>query len=236
MSVYRYIAELSIVDPPRSLCPHCGHTLQWWENIPILSYVLLLGRCSTCKKAIDVMYPLIEICSAIWGGLLAYKYGFGATWAVYMFFGGLFLFASFVDFAIYILPDRVTLLGIPLALVSNIIINPMDYMTTLEFYGLGALCGGGTFWVMQQLYRIIRKQEGLGTGDVKLMFTIGALVGPIALPLVVTIASVSGLFASGFYMIREGDGAQSRVPFGPFLCLGAMVVLLYESEIWRFVS
>jgi leader peptidase (prepilin peptidase)/N-methyltransferase len=154
----------------------------------------------------------------------AVKYGLSAQWLALTAFGLLFIVASFIDFAIFILPDVLTLPGAALAFVVGTVVLGLPWEMSL----LGAVIGGGLFWAIQILYRALRHREGLGLGDVKLMLVIGALCGARALPLVITIAAFGGLAASLFYMLKPGgEGLKTRIPFGPFLSLGAMVYLLW---------
>ncbi len=226
--VYRYVAEIPLSKPRRSFCPSCNHMLSWFENIPLVSYWVLGGRCRHCGERISPRYMIVELTSMLWAALLAFKVGLTLPWLVYMVFGGLFIVGSFIDFEIFILPDRITLGGTLLALV----IKGMLGWTAFKAALFGALLGGGGFWLLQQGYRIIRKEEGLGTGDVKLLLCIGALVGPLGLPFTVLSASVVALIASIVYMRLPGSkGMQTRIPFGPFLCLGAMLQILVGREV-----
>lgn len=229
---FRYVNKLSLVSPLRPVCHHCGRTLALWESIPLIGFMLLGGRCRTCDRVIGLRYPLTEIISALWAVALAFKFGPTPVWLVFMFFGGVFIVASLIDFETYILPDRLTLPGIILAFLSAWLVLGMDWRVSVA----GSLLGGGSFLLLQRLYRLVRKgEEGIGTGDVKLMFLIGALMGPSALPLVISIASLSALAASLFYILRPGNsGLKTRIPFGPFLCFGAMLSILYGIDFWRW--
>lgn len=235
--VHRYLVEQPLWDPPRSACPLCGHTLSWWENIPLVSYFLLLrGKCRGCGKLISPLYPLMEALSCLWAMALAWKFGFSPEWFIYMAFGGAFLVESFIDFQIYILPDIITLPSIGAAVAAHtLLLGGRGWLDNLESSLLGLAFGGGAFWVLQMLYRFVRKVEGLGTGDVKLLAGIGALLGPFALPVVVTISAMTALLGSLLYILRPGsDGIHTRVPFGPFLCFGAMVHILFGPQIWTW--
>jgi leader peptidase (prepilin peptidase)/N-methyltransferase len=223
-AVYRYVADLSMLRPLRSFCPECAHPLAWWENIPLLSFLVLRGRCHHCKAPISLRYPLIELLMATWTAAVAWRYGFSPQWLALTAFGLLFIVASFIDFAIFILPDMLTLPGAVLAFPVAVWVLGVSWDMSL----LGAAVGAGLFWTIQILYRAIRKQEGLGLGDVKLMLLIGALTGAKALPLVITVGAFSGLAASVIYILRPGGkGLKTRIPFGPFLSLGAMIYLLF---------
>lgn len=229
--VYRYVQEMSVVKPARSFCPKCRHTLAWYDNIPLLSWLLLRGKCRYCGESISVQYPLVEAASCIWAALLAWKFGLGVEWAAYMLFGGLFIFGSVVDIELMILPDRVTIGGTVLAVLASLILPEPGFEMAL----LGAVAGGGLFWVLQQIYRFSRGEEGLGTGDVKLMFGIGALSGAAGLPFTILVAAISALIASIIYIrADESRGVKTRVPFGPFLCFGCMAQILVGNDVLRW--
>lgn len=226
--IYRYVAEVPLNKPRRSFCPSCKKSLAWYENIPLLSYWVLGGRCRHCKTRISPRYFVVELISLFWAVALAVKMGVTIPWLVFMVFGGLFIVGSFIDFELYILPDRITLGGTILALVIKGLLG----WGALKIALVGAGVGGGVFWLLQQFYRIVRKEEGLGTGDVKLMLLIGALVGPWGLPFTVLSASVTALVGSIVYMrMPDSKGLKTRIPFGPFLCMGAMAQILVGREV-----
>lgn len=227
--IHRYIAELPLTRPLRSICPACNDQIAWYDTIPLLSFWVLRGRCRRCSSPISLRYPIVEAFTMAWAVALALKLGISGPWAVYMLFGWLFIVGSFIDFELLILPDRITLGGAGLALGVQALWGWAAFKAAL----LGALFGGGFFWVLQQLYRILRREEGLGTGDVKLMLCIGALVGVAGLPFTILVAAVTALSASVVYMRLPGSrGVMTRIPFGPFLCLGAMLQVLVGREVF----
>lgn len=224
--VHRYLTKQSIVRPG-SHCPHCGHVLSWWENIPVLSYILLWARCRSCKTAIHWRYPAVELFSGILALLFAWKFGPSWTWLVYMIFIGIFLVASFIDLDSFILPDILTFPAAGLALASPIIL-PVDWGETLW----GGFAGAGVFLLLQQGYLRWRKLDALGTGDIKLMLSLGALVGLSMLPLMILLSALSALLVSLFYLRQQSSqGLRTAIPFGPFLCLGCILVLLWGEDI-----
>jgi leader peptidase (prepilin peptidase)/N-methyltransferase len=226
--IHRYLVGEKINDPPRSRCPKCGHGLAWWENLPLLSYVILRARCRACKERISARYPLVE---ALSGGLMlayALKYGLTPEWAVYSLFTGALIVASFIDFDAYILPDEITLGGAPAAFLCSWLFLPPSWQDAL----LGAALGSGVFFLMQRVYRRLRGGEGMGTGDVKLMLVLGSLTGWQGLPLTILAGSASALLASLVYLrLPQAEGMKTAVPFGPFLALGAILYFLAGQEI-----
>lgn len=228
--VHRYLVGQSVVSPG-SHCPACGHVLSWWENIPVLSYILLGAKCRSCKGRIHWRYPAVELLSGILALLFAVRFGPTLQWAVYMVFLGIFLVASFIDLDSFILPDILTWPAAVLALTTPLYL-PVDWTETV----LGGLCGAGIFLALQQAYLHLRKMEALGTGDIKLMLSLGALVGLTALPLMILLSALSALLVAIVFMRRsEGLGMRTAVPFGPFLCLGAISTLLWGDMILDWI-
>ena len=224
--VHRYLTGQSVVSPG-SHCPACGHVLSWWENVPVLSYILLRARCRSCKGSIHWRYPAVELLSGVLALLFALKFGPTLQWAAYMVFVGIFLVASFIDLEIFILPDVLTWPAAVLALSTPLFL-PASWLETV----LGSLCGAGIFLLLQQAYLRLRGLDALGTGDIKLMLSLGALTGLSRLPLMILLSALSALLAAAVWMRRpDGRGMRTAVPFGPFLCLGAVLTLLWGDMI-----
>lgn len=228
--VHRYIEGQSIVWPG-SRCPACGHGLRWYENIPLVSWLIQGGRCRACKAPISARYPVMELTSGLWSLALAWKFGPTAPYIVYMVFGGALIVASFIDFELYILPDVITLTGSVLALAAAPLLLGLPWTQS----AVGALAGGGFFLALHLFYKHVRGIDGLGMGDVKLMVLLGGLLGPLGLPVIVLTASITGLVAGVGYMLarRDGQGMKTMIPFGPFLSLGGMVAMLFRDDLIR---
>jgi leader peptidase (prepilin peptidase)/N-methyltransferase len=229
--VTRYLNGTSIVSPP-SHCPQCGRRLRPWELIPLLSYLLLRGRCAGCRTPIPLFYPAIELASASWAVLV--MLATGPTWWFlgYLALGGLFIVASAIDLKVYLLPDILTYpaaaLGFALG-ACHPAIGPLAA-------AIGAVSGFGLFWLLAMAYRLAKGVDGLGGGDVKLMLSIGGAVGWMGLPYAILCGSLAALIASPIYVLGKGKGRSMPIPFGPFLCLGAMVQLLYGQAIFHLLS
>lgn len=228
--VHRYLTGQSVVRPG-SHCPACGHVLSWWENIPVLSYVLLRARCRSCKGGIHWRYPAVELLSGVLALLFAVTFGPTAQWLFYMVFLGIFLVASFIDLDSFILPDILTWPAAALAMASPLFL-PVGWAETV----LGGVGGAGIFLLLQQGYLRLRGIDALGTGDIKLMLSLGALVGLSMLPLMILLSALSALLVAVVYLRRpEGQGMRTAVPFGPFLCLGAVLTLLWGDRILDWI-
>lgn len=229
--IHRYLTGQSVVLPA-SHCPQCGNTLSWWENIPLLSFILLRGRCRACGKPISWRYPIVEAVSGVWSLLLALQFGPSGAWVAYMATGGLLIIMSFIDFQEFILPDVFTLPGAVLAFAGTTLLVGMPWQDAL----LGGVIGAGAFWVLQKGYYLLRGVEGLGTGDIKLMLMLGILVGWQGLPMMIFLAALTALAASLGYMAKTAhQGMRTRIPFGPFLSLGAMLQILYGPVLGRLL-
>jgi len=228
--IHRYLQGGSLLYP-RSNCPNCSHFLSWWENVPLISYVVLRGRCRKCNDPISFRYPLVEALSGLWALLLAIKFGAELPWLVYLLFGGILIVMSFIDFDSFILPDALTLPGGVAAFLAANFLLGMEWQNSL----LGGIAGAGIFLVLQQGYKYLKGIEGLGTGDIKLMFLLGALLGWRALPVMILLGAVCGLLASLFYLAKNArHGLQTAIPFGPFLSLGGMLYILFGPQIWHW--
>ncbi|MGE4297317.1 MAG: A24 family peptidase [Desulfovibrionaceae bacterium] len=227
--IHRYLTGESIVFPG-SKCPRCGHPLAWWENIPVVSFCFLRGRCGHCRAPISLRYPVVELVSGAWALALALKFGPSMPWVVHMVVGGMCIVAAFIDFDSYLLPDILTLPGAVLAAVGGVFFLEMTWYDIF----LGAGIGAGSFWALQKGYKLVRGVDGLGSGDVKLMLLIGAISGWRGLPVIITVAAATGIVASLCYMRRTTAAMQTMIPFGPFLILGMMLYVLWGDVFWAW--
>lgn len=226
--IWRHISGESIVYPP-SHCPECGHRLRPWELVPLLSWLALRGRCAHCRKSISLRYPLVEACAAAIAALLAWRFGPGLPFAALLLLACALLIASGIDALTLILPDRYTLGSALPALFCSVALLGMPWDDCLA----GGLLGAGLFWLVQVAFKRLRGVDGLGFGDVKLMLPLGFLSGVWLLPLTVLFAGLSALaFALPAALMNGHDLRGLRIPFGPFLCLGALLNLLWGKQIF----
>jgi leader peptidase (prepilin peptidase) / N-methyltransferase len=213
---------------PRSACPHCGHVLRSWENIPVLSYLLLRGRCSACKAPVSARYPLMEIASAACAA--ASLAVFGPSVMALAAFGmcAALLAMSAIDIDTHLLPDSLTL---PL-LWAGLILNFNSMFASLHDAVAGAIAGYLVLWLVHWVFKLVRGVEGMGYGDFKLLAALGAWLGWTALPQIVLIAAVAGavvgLVATWRGRMRFGE----PLPFGPFLAAGGAITLFLGSPLY----
>lgn len=227
--IYRLPRGLSIIKPG-SFCPSCNSPIKWFDNIPVISFIILGGKCRNCKKPISLRYPVVEILTAI-ALLLVYK----KFYFSFQFFGSvIFAFSlivlAFIDLENKILPDKITLSGFVFFLFYSIS-NP--YKKILDSLG-GALVGAGSLLLIYLLYYYIRKEEGLGFGDIKMMLMVGVFLGLRKTFLTLIIASLIGSLAGLVIAIIMKKGMKYALPFGVFLSIGAFVSLLWGNEIISF--
>ena len=227
--IYRVPAELSLISPP-SHCPHCDRPIKAYENIPIFSYLFLMGKCAGCKAKISIQYPLIE---AIMGGMLVLLlFYFNWSWdlLIYGVLAALLLSLSVIDFFTYRLPNAITLTGSILALILTVLFR-RDFVGPMFF---GALTGLGTLFLMGLLGKLIFRKNSLGLGDVKLAGMIGLFLGPaFTLGMFFLGSFLGAIFGIG--MIITGNGRFSqRIPFGPYLSAGALISLIWGKDLWQW--
>lgn len=227
--ILRVPAGESIVLPP-SRCPRCKALIRWHDNIPLLSFILLRGKCRYCQAAVSWQYPFVELCTALLSAALFLKFGLGAAGGVYFVFCCALLAIIFIDFRHQIIPDAISLPGIVLGFGAAFI-NPY---VTWQSAGLGILLGGGSFYAVAAMYYLITKREGMGGGDIKLLAMIGAFLGWQSLPFVIFGSSLIGTVAGLAAMVRQKKGGKTVIPYGPFLSVAGMLYLFFQAEILRF--
>ena len=216
---------------PRSRCTNCGRTLSWFDNLPVLSWVALRGRCRTCGSAVSVMYPLVEIVTAGVFLLTYFTYGFTMLGAVRALFASAMVVLFVTDLQHRILPNVITLPGIVVGFVSSLFLPPGWFASLI-----GILIGGGVLYAIAEIYYRVRGQEGLGMGDVKLLGMIGAFLGWKLVLLTLVFASFAGSLI-GLTFIATGRGDMKyALPFGCFLTVGAFAAGLWGTPVvdWYF--
>lgn len=228
--IYRMPRKLSIVLPS-SRCPSCNTPIKPWDNIPIVSYFFLGGRCRVCKSRISLIYPLVEFLNAVLYVLILWRFGFAWHTLLYFIFCSTLVVISFIDLEFQIIPDKITLPGIPVGIIIGSFLLPDPFMRYnilgLKASLLGFVIGGGVYYALALVSR-----GGMGGGDIKMMAMVGAFMGWKAVLLISFIGSFIGSFFGIFLMVFKGKGRKTKIPFGPFLALGSLITLFYGEEIW----
>lgn len=218
--IYRLPKEESVVKP-RSHCYSCKKTIPWYDNIPILSWFLLRGKCRQCGAKFSFRYPLVEILMA---SLFALSYHYaGLSWSLveYLLFVFGLVICTFIDMDHMILPDEFTLSGIVIGLVGAALNPQREFLDAL----FGMLMGGGFLWGMAYVYYLLTKNEGMGGGDIKLLAWIGAVLGWKAIPFVIMTSAIVGSVIGLIAARKQSAGLKTVIPFGPYLALGAVLYL-----------
>jgi leader peptidase (prepilin peptidase)/N-methyltransferase len=232
--IYRLPRDLSIISPS-SRCPSCNIPIKPYDNIPILSYIFLGGRCRVCKVGISLRYPLVESLNALLYVFVLWRFGFGLQTIVYSMFCSALIVITFIDLDFQIIPDKITLPGILIGLIAGSFLMPDPFMRYsllgIKAAIIGFLAGGGLFYAIAVLSR-----GGMGGGDIKMMAMVGSLMGWKSVLLTTFLGSLSGAVLGIFLMIAKGKGRKTKIPFGPFLALGTLITLFYGQEIlyWYF--
>lgn len=212
---------------PRSACTHCGHKITALENIPIISYVALRGRCAQCKKPISLRYPLIEVLTALMSGLVAWHFGFSLLTLAALIFVWALIALAVIDLNTQLLPDDITL---PL-LWLGILVNLNNGFTDINSSVMGAVVGYLSLWSIYWCFKLLTGKEGMGYGDFKLLAAIGAWLGWTILPLVIVFSSLIGAVVGISLILKSKHDKNSTIPFGPYLAGGALVALLAGEKI-----
>lgn len=214
---------------PRSSCPHCGHPIRAVENIPVLSYLALRGRCAACKAAISPRYPVVEALAGAFAGYIAWRFGASAEAAGAMLFAWTMIALAVIDLDTFYLPDNLTL---PL-LWTGLVFNIGSTFTDLSSAVIGAAAGYLVLWAVFWAYKLATGKEGMGYGDFKLLAAIGAWLGWKMLPLVILLSSFVGAVAGIGLIILARRGRNVPIPFGPYLALAGLIALFYGEQLNR---
>ncbi len=249
----------------RSYCPHCRKTIFWYDNIPIISWLILGGKCRACKQPITVLYLFFELITAVSMVLMMVKFlprffpmyylvsgdpltidlmqfADGVPNYLILHTGGLvvsavlflsaLIAASHADLRAMVIPQLFSIWLAPVGIVlSYFSFTGISYQMSL----IGAVVGYGVLWIVATIFKIMTKKEGLGVGDMELLCMIGAFLGPVGVWFALMIGSVTGMIIGGLYLLLSGHGRMKRIPFGPFLALGAMIYFFCGQQIITFL-
>jgi leader peptidase (prepilin peptidase)/N-methyltransferase len=224
--IWRIPAKQSIIFPP-SHCPQCKARLRPYDNIPLLSYLLLRGRCRACGGRISPRYPLVEALMGILLVLLLQHCGLTPALAIYTVFVAALVVVTFIDIDHQIIPDSISLPGIPLGVLCAFLgvgPSPLDSV-------VGLLLGGGLLYAVAAGYQLLTGRDGMGGGDIKLLAMIGAFLGWRGVLVTLLLGSLGGAVVGGVFVVARGGDARVPIPFGPFLALGAVCALFFGDAL-----
>lgn len=219
---------------PRSFCPHCKATVPAKHNIPILSYLILRGRCFECGRKISARYPLIEALCTLLSVFAAWHFGFNLSLLFALPFIWILIVLFFIDLEQQLLPDCLTLSLLWLGLIAN----TQALFTNLSDAVLTAVAAYLFLWLLIRCYYLLTKKIGMGNGDFKLFAAFAAWFGWTLMPFILLFASLSGALIGIFYLKKQGKSNATPIPFGPFLCLAGLVALFWGKAImnWYLLS
>jgi leader peptidase (prepilin peptidase) / N-methyltransferase len=224
--IYRLPKNVSIVFPP-SRCPGCGKHIRWFDNIPIISYILLAGRCRSCKTRISIRYPLVELLNALLTLFLFMRFGPTLAFLVLFLFCSAMVVITFIDLDHQIIPDIISLPGIVAGFIFSFFIPQLGWLNSL----IGIVLGGGSLWLVAAGYELLTKKEGMGGGDIKLLAMMGAFFGWKAIPFIIFVSSLTGSVIGVTVMLIGKKDSKLAIPFGPFLASGAVLYIFFGRQL-----
>jgi leader peptidase (prepilin peptidase)/N-methyltransferase len=224
--IYRLPRSESILSPP-SHCPNCGEPVKFYDNIPIVSYVILMGKCRRCKQYISIRYPLVEGLSGLLCIALFLRYGLTLNFLLLLPLVLALIIITFIDLDYQIIPNVISIPGIPIGIGASFI-SPLISWTESVY---GMLIGGCFLLAVGQIYKWVTKKEGMGFGDVKLLAMIGAWLGWKAIPFILFSSSLIGTLIGGGSLLLSKKGLRSRIPFGPFISLATIIYIFFGQEL-----
>ncbi|MDO7643190.1 MAG: A24 family peptidase [Reinekea forsetii] len=215
---------------PDSSCPQCGHKIRAWENIPLISWLMLRARCSACHKPISARYPAVELITALLSALVAWQFGWSLTSLCLIPLVWVLVTLTLIDVDTQLLPDSLTL---PL-LWAGLLLNSQEIIVSLNSAVIGAAAGYLSLWSIYWLFKLLTGKDGMGYGDFKLFAAFGAWFGWIALPLIILLSSLVGAVVGIVMILSLGRDRQVPIPFGPYLCGAALVYIFWGQSIMNW--
>ena len=227
--IYRLPLDKGVVSG-RSYCPKCKKQITWKDNIPIISYLLLSGKCRKCKKPISSQYALVEFLSILFFTIIYFIYGITLTTLLLMILSLSFIIIFFIDLKHFIIPNEITFSMMALGFIKSFDpnLNSMfpNYINSL----IGGIFGYGIIWLIIFIYKTIRKKEGMGLGDAKLLSAIGFWFGWVSIPFVIFLSSIIALLSVIPSLLKNSKSMSSQIPFGPYIIIGTLVYLFFENS------
>ena len=227
--IYRFPNNEGIVSG-RSFCPYCKTKINWYDNIPLISYLVLGGKCRNCKKKISIQYFIVETLSIILFTLIYYKFGITLTTLYLIILSLSFLIIFFIDLKHFIIPNILTfslmIIGFIKSFDPNLNSMFPNYINSL----IGGIFGYGIIWLIIFIYKTIRKKEGMGLGDAKLFAAIGFWFGWVSIPFIIFLSSIIALLSVIPSLLKNSKSMSSQIPFGPFIILGCILYIFFSEQ------
>lgn len=233
--IYRIPLKKSIVTPP-SGCTACGNRIKFYDNIPVLSYLILRGRCRNCGVHFSMLYPAVELATGLISMALLTRFNLFNNslpqYFIFFSFVSALICISFIDLEHQIIPDVISIPGIIAGFILSLLFNHVTWVSSL----IGIISGGGILFIVALVFEALTKKEGMGGGDVKLLAMIGAWLGWKAVPFVILASSLAGSILGVVALLLSGKGLRTKIPFGPFLAFGAILYIFFGEALieWYF--
>jgi len=216
----------SVVTPP-SHCPRCDYRIRWYDNIPVLSYLLLRGKCRGCGMRISIQYPLVELLNGLLTLALFLRFGPTPAFLVLFLFCSALVVITFIDLEHQIIPDEISLPGIVVGFICSFFLSGHSWLNSL----LGILLGGGSLLLVAYGYQWLTGKEGMGGGDIKLLAMMGAFLGWKSIPFIIFASSLVGSLIGITIMLVQKKDSKLAIPFGPYLAFGAVLYIFYGRQL-----
>jgi len=235
--IHRLPNRQSLLSPP-SRCTHCGRNIRFYDNIPILSYIMLGARCRYCRAPVSPVYPAVELLSALLALGLYVKFGITFEFFVYAAFTAALIVVSFIDFRLRIIPSVITIPGTAIAFAVSVYVGRAELFSAFLWTFTALVVGGGVLLAIGVAYQLLTGKEAMGMGDVKLMAMIGALLGIKGVIFVMFVSSVAGAVLGGISIMALGKRGGTKIPFGPYISLAALIYVFFGERIieWYITS
>ena len=227
--IYRLPLDKGVVSG-RSYCPKCKKQITWKDNIPIISYLLLSGKCRKCKKPISSQYALVEFLSILFFTIIYFLYGITLTTLLLMILSLSFIIIFFIDLKHFIIPNEITFSMMALGFLKSFDPNLNSLFPNYINSLIGGLLGYGIIWSIIYFYKQVRKKEGMGLGDAKLFGVIGFWFGWFAIPFIIFLSSVIALLSVVPSLLKNSRTMSSQIPFGPYIIIGTLIYLFFENS------
>ena len=227
--IYRLPLDKGVVSG-RSYCPKCKKQITWKDNIPIISYFLLNGKCRKCKKPISSQYALVEFLSILFFTIIYFLYGITLTTLLLMILSLSFIIIFFIDLKHFIIPNEITFSMMALGFLKSFDPNLNSLFPNYINSLIGGLLGYGIIWSIIYFYKQVRKKEGMGLGDAKLFAVVGFWFGWLSIPFIIFLSSIIALLSVVPSLLKNSRTMSSQIPFGPYIIIGTLIYLFFENS------